>query len=141
MTSMGIGREIVGSIVSKTDDVLKILKESSDPRMSYSSLAKLRTTIKYVPEFQDSPEIRFATFVFWAVIGSGTWGKIPEGADDWMVSSRGEMEELIQNTIVFLESVRKAFESDEADILLDASKDFLYKDVDLRGRLPPTGSP
>ena len=139
MTSIGIKKEIAQSVVSKIDEALGALAKSPDPRQSYSQIATLHKVVRYLPEFQDSPEIRFTTFIFWSVIGASTWSDLDEAGDRWMATNKDEMAELHGNMVEYLRKVRQAFDSDDGSVLLEASKSFLFNDVALRVRLPPKG--
>ena len=130
MTSLGIQPGLVGRIFESIDQAGASLEQGDSPddfRRAYVRLAELRGLLRSVSEFGETPENRFASWIFWEIFPLIPWGGLHEKTEQWFVANKEALAELRTLTSLFLKDIKRALEDDSYEHFMDASKDFMFK--------------
>jgi hypothetical protein len=65
---LAIGDALLNPIIQSIDETLSSLDKQVDMRKSLRSLAEVSSKVRVFPDFEDSAENRFASFLVWAML-------------------------------------------------------------------------
>ena len=129
-----VHENLVKPIAEGIEEAIRDFNEKKDLRLVLHLIGDVRNKIKIIPEFEDTPENRFATFVVWNVIGQTELlfrGKTKE----WYETNEKNMEKLGVALIDYLNKIKESLEKGSYEDILRLSKEYFFTLVKISDKL------
>ena len=136
---LDIPKDLIEPVSKDIEEAVKNLQDEGDIDVGLRRVDDLRNKMKAIPDFKDTPENRFATYIVWDTIGK-TVAVFRAGDKEW----REKNEEPLADTRValtdYLIRLNEYFKKGSYTEVVSASKDYLFKVIKAIDQLtqPPT---
>ena len=120
-----VHENLVKPIAKDIEEARRRFNEKKDLRLVLHLVADVRNKIKIIPEFEDTPENRFATFVVWGVIAQ-TEVIFREKTKEWYETNEKSIKELGVALMDYLYKIKEALENGSYEDMLRVSKEYFF---------------
>ncbi|MCK4730939.1 MAG: hypothetical protein KAT65_00645 [Methanophagales archaeon] len=125
---------IVKPIAKDIEEVVNIFSEKKDIRLVLRLVINAGNKIKSIPEFEETPENRFATFIVWNIIGQ-TGSIFQNKTKEWYKVNENTIKEIGEALMNYLRQIRDSLENESYEDMMEASKGYFVTFVKITDKL------
>ena len=129
-----VHENLVKPIAKDIEEAIRGFNEKKDLRLVLHLVMGVKNKIKNIPEFEDTPENRFATFVAWDVIGQ-TLLLFKGKTKEWYEINEKNTGELGVALMDYLHKIKESLENGSYEDMLRVSKEYFFTFVKISDKL------
>ena len=136
---LDIPKNLIVPVSKDIEEAVKDLQDEGDIEVGLRRVGDLRKKMQAIPDFKDTPENRFATYIVWDTIGK-TVAVFRAGDKEWRETNEEPLTEIRVALTDYLIRLNDYFKKGSYTEVVRASKDYLFKVIKATGQLtqPPT---
>ena len=129
-----VHENLVEPIAKDIEEARRSFNEKKDLRLVLHLVGGVQNKIKNIPEFEDTPENRFATFVVWNIIGQ-TGGLFQGKTKEWYETNEKNLEKLGVALMDYLNKIKESLEKGSYEDILRLSKEYFFTLIKISEKL------
>lgn len=135
---LDIPKNLIEPVSKDIEEAVKDLQDEGDMELGLRRVDDLRKKMQVIPEFKDTPENRFATYIVWDAIGR-TVAIFRAGDKEWRETNEEPLTDIRVALTDYLIRLNDYFKKGSYTEVVRASKDYLFKVMKATGQLtqPP----
>jgi hypothetical protein len=114
---------IVKPIAKDIEEAIKSFSEKKDIRLVLRLVIIAGNKIKSIPDFEETPENRFATFIVWTIIGQ-TGAIFQNKRKEWYKVNENPIKELGDALMNYLRQIKDSLENESYEDMMEVSKEY-----------------
>ena len=114
------------------EDLIKLytlLDSDTDMRKIFPKVPDIQIKIRSMPEYNNTPTNRFASYIIWSMIGE-VFGNLQDKTDKWHEKNQENVEKLKKASATYFKEIKIAFEEDSFEKIV-ASSIILFSEVNI----------
>lgn len=121
---------IVKPIAKDIEEAIKSFSEKKDIRLVLRLVISAGNKIKNIPEFEETPENRFATFIVWNIIGQ-TGAIFQNKRKEWYKVNENTIKELGDALMNYLRQIKDSLENESYEDMMGVSKEYFATFIEI----------
>ena len=122
---LDIPKNLIEPVSKDIEEAVKVLQDGGDIGVGLRRVGDLRAKLQAIPNFKDTPENRFATFIVWDIIGK-TLTVLRAGNEEWRETNEKPLTEIRVALTDYLIKLNDYFEKGSYTDIIRASKDYFF---------------
>ena len=122
---LDIPKNLIEPVSKDIEEAVKDLQDEGDIEVGLRRVGDLRGKMQAIPNFKDTPENRFATFIVWDTIGK-TLAVFRAGNKEWRETNEKPLTEIRVALTDYLIRLNDYFKRGSYTDVIRASKDYFF---------------
>ena len=122
---LDIPKDLIEPVSKDIEEAVKDLQDEGDIEVGLRRVGDLRGKMQAIPNFKDTPENRFATFIVWDTIGK-TLAVFRAGNKEWRETNEKPLTEIRVALTDYLIKLNDYFKRGSYTDVIRASKDYFF---------------
>ena len=122
---LDIPKNLIEPVSKDIEEAVKDLQDEGDIEVGLRRVGDLRGKMQAIPNFKDTPENRFATFIVWDTIGK-TLAVFRAGNKEWRETNEKPLTEIRVALTDYLIKLNDYFKKGSYTDVIRASKDYFF---------------